>query len=98
MKTQEEELIDILTDFKNSKYTLSEVNAIAEAWMLREDFQQARQHPEEALQTKSPDVPGLFGRIAKLFTSRKGGLMNWIIWGIMLLAAMSIQIRDIVLY
>ena len=82
----QDELLEILNDFKNNVFTISELESLVEDWKNRNDVQQsfkdkqrqltAMREEYERIQKKMKDnmkAPTPFERIRKLFTKGKKG-------------------------
>ncbi|XP_037091147.1 uncharacterized protein LOC119111439 [Pollicipes pollicipes] len=72
----ETELLELLHDFRNNKYTLSEINAIALSWTTRKDFKEAiRQDNERRMRERNKhqkqDYLGLFSKLFNIMTPSK---------------------------
>jgi DNA-binding transcriptional MerR regulator len=89
----QDELLEIITDFKNNVFTISEVERLVENWRNRNDVQQSFRDKQrqlsvmrdeyERIQKRIKDemkAPTPFDRIRKFFTKGKKGqlLLQWL--------------------
>ena len=87
----QDELLEIITDFKNNVFTITEVEQLVENWRNRNDVQQsfkdkqrqlaAMRDEYERIQKRMKDemrTPTPFDRFRKLFTKgKKGNIFNF---------------------